>query len=277
MGREWHSEDDLQKRMEMTHRIMRLLQDRKKGPCQKSWLQELPHKALRLEKHLYKAAPSLEAYMDETTLKHRLRKVANAITTHLRLKKANEMQHKMDIETNNLYPNNNNNINNGMSNMNYQQMMNSMGQYSPSPPVSQVIASTPNIDDNSTIATNPSPNNSISQTELLSQMLEMQKSLNDLMRTSSMSVNAGKSLMDVQHLQQQMMEMQSQLNQLTAQTMGNGSGNMSSNSVLTSQGSMDIHNNNNADNSLHPTSTTETTTTSNNDEELDIEFLQGIF
>jgi len=269
--REWHSEDDLQKRMEMTHRIMRLLQERKRGPCNKSWLQELPHKALRLEKHLYKAAPSLESYMDETTLKHRLRKCANAISTHLRLKKANDMQHKMDMgmETNNLNSNNNTNVDRNTSNNQHMMTMDH-----PPPPVSQVITThNVNIDDTSTTTTSPSPNNSISQTVLLPQMLEMQKSLNDLMRTSSMNNNGGRSLADVQQLQQQMFEMQSQLNQLTQQAMN---GNISSNSVLTSQiTSMGI--NNNADLNLLHSATAQTAQTLNNDEELDIEFLQGIF
>merc|ERR1719183_3305500 len=111
----------------------------------------------------------------------------------------------MDVgmETNNLNSNNDTNVDSNNQHM--------MTMDHPPPPVSQVITTrNVTIDDTSTTTTSPSPNNSISQTELLNQMLEMQKSLNDLMRTSSMNNNGGRSLADVQQLQQQMFEMQSQ-------------------------------------------------------------------
>lgn len=63
-----------------------LLRDRKQNPTTK-WLKELPYKARKLEEQLYKTAPSLEAYLDKQTLKHRLKKVAHAITSQFRLAK----------------------------------------------------------------------------------------------------------------------------------------------------------------------------------------------
>lgn len=194
--REWHSEDDLPIRMDMTHRIMQLLQDRKKEPCQKGWLQELPHKALKLEKQLYKAAPSLQAYMDESTLKHRLRKVANAITTHVRLKKANAMQRRL---ASSLPPNwNAPNVERRSSRVEID-----------APPLSQVITNN-NVDSNS-------GTNNVDQTQLLGQMLDMQRTLNNLMKMSSMN---GTDVSSEQHqLQQQMLDMQNQLNQMNRQSL----------------------------------------------------------
>jgi len=189
----WQSEEDLQKRMAMTHRIMRLLQERKKDPCQK-WLQELPHKALRLEKHLYKAAPTLETYMDENTLKSRLRKVANAVVSHVRLEKANRRQRDI-VST--LPPNWN--------------TSNEQQQHNIDPPLSQVTA--PSTVDNVTVTV---PNNAMNQTQLLNQMLEMQKTLNNLMEISSL--NGGNSPNEQHQLQQQMLEMQKELTQLSQQT-----------------------------------------------------------
>jgi len=256
--REWHSEDDLPKRMEMTHKIMRLLQERKKEPCHKSWLQELPHKALRLEKHLYKSAPTLEAYMDESTLKHRLRKVANAITSHLRLKKANQMQRKLNSSLPSNWNAQNNEVNQQRRNTSFhpnQQMPNI------NPPMSQV---NPNAENNPTGTT--TPNTGIDQTQLLSQMLEMQKTLNNMLKTSSM--NGGNITPEQQQLQQQMFIMQNQLNQLNQQSMNPSNySTMNGNSAAINQ-SMHMLNNSHMNDS---------TGTSSNDDELDIEFLQDIF
>jgi hypothetical protein len=59
-----------------------LLQLRKKSDTPTvEWLQQLPHKARKLEEQLYWAAPTLEAYLDKSTLKNRLRRVAMAITS----------------------------------------------------------------------------------------------------------------------------------------------------------------------------------------------------
>lgn len=58
----------------------RLLQTRKKTHPTAEWLQQLPHKARKLEERLYLSAPSLEAYLDKTTLKNRLKKLAQTIT-----------------------------------------------------------------------------------------------------------------------------------------------------------------------------------------------------
>ena len=44
-------------------------------------MQQLPHKARALEERLYKTSPSLESYLDRSTLKNRLKKVAVLITT----------------------------------------------------------------------------------------------------------------------------------------------------------------------------------------------------
>ena len=63
-----------------------LLKDRKVNPTEK-WTKELPYKARKLEEQLFKSSPSLEAYLDKSTLKHRLKKVAHAITSQFRLSK----------------------------------------------------------------------------------------------------------------------------------------------------------------------------------------------
>jgi hypothetical protein len=62
------------------------LKERKSNPTDK-WIKELPYKARKLEEQLYKTAPTLEAYLDKATLKHRLKKVAHAITSQFRLSK----------------------------------------------------------------------------------------------------------------------------------------------------------------------------------------------
>lgn len=57
----------------------RLLQARKTDIPSEAWLRELPHKARKLEARLYRKAPSLEAYLDRTTLKIRLKVLARAL------------------------------------------------------------------------------------------------------------------------------------------------------------------------------------------------------
>jgi hypothetical protein len=55
-------------------------------------LKELPYKAKKLEDQLYKTASSLKDYLDKATLKHRLKKVAHAITSQF--KNAKEKTHQ---------------------------------------------------------------------------------------------------------------------------------------------------------------------------------------
>ena len=50
--------------------------DRKQNPTKK-WLKELLYRARIVENQLYKTAPSLKAYLDETTLKYRVKKAAH--------------------------------------------------------------------------------------------------------------------------------------------------------------------------------------------------------
>ena len=47
-------------------------------------MHQLPHKAQKLEEKLYRTAPSLESYLDRTTLKNRLRWLAKVITKQYR-------------------------------------------------------------------------------------------------------------------------------------------------------------------------------------------------
>lgn len=56
------------------------MQLRKKTQPSPEWLQQLPYKARKLEERLYRSASSLEAYLDERTLKNRLKKLARVIT-----------------------------------------------------------------------------------------------------------------------------------------------------------------------------------------------------
>ncbi|KAL7577542.1 hypothetical protein ACA910_015075 [Epithemia clementina (nom. ined.)] len=67
-------------RQTMILEIARLLKSRKKTQPSNDWLQQLPHKARKLEERLYRAAPSLSAYQDLSTLKNRLQLVAQIIT-----------------------------------------------------------------------------------------------------------------------------------------------------------------------------------------------------
>jgi len=77
----WHSEAaDRPHRQAMILEVARLLQIRKKTQPTKEWLQQLPHKARKLEERLYRNATSLEAYLDRNTLKSRLKKLARIIT-----------------------------------------------------------------------------------------------------------------------------------------------------------------------------------------------------
>jgi len=87
----WHSEAaDKHHRQEMIMEIARLLSARKKNQPTKEWVRQLPHKARRLEDKLYRTASSLEAYLNRTTLKRRLRNIARIISSqHHRLSKLN--------------------------------------------------------------------------------------------------------------------------------------------------------------------------------------------
>lgn len=77
----WHLQDSSKiARQSMILEIARLLKSRKKSRPSDEWLQQLPHKARKLEERLFRAAPSLSAYQDLSTLKNRLRKVAQIIT-----------------------------------------------------------------------------------------------------------------------------------------------------------------------------------------------------
>lgn len=79
----WHSEAaDKPHREAMIREIAQLLQARKKTAPTKEWMQQLPHKARVLEDRLYRKAPCLEAYLNRSTLKNRLRTLAVTITAH---------------------------------------------------------------------------------------------------------------------------------------------------------------------------------------------------
>lgn len=66
----------------------KLLQARKKSHPSQAWLRQLPHKARKLEVRLYRSASSLEAYIDRSTLKSRLRRIAgNIIRQYSEVKK----------------------------------------------------------------------------------------------------------------------------------------------------------------------------------------------
>jgi len=79
----WQTDSDLPYRREFIRLIAQLLTERKHNPSQK-WLLELPYKARKLEEQLYRTAPSFEYYIDRSTLKQRLKKVATAITFRFR-------------------------------------------------------------------------------------------------------------------------------------------------------------------------------------------------
>jgi hypothetical protein len=63
-------------------RRAKLLKARKKSAPSKEWMKQLPHKARVLEDRLYRKASSLEAYLNRSTLKNRLRTLAVTITAH---------------------------------------------------------------------------------------------------------------------------------------------------------------------------------------------------
>ncbi|KAG7347221.1 hypothetical protein IV203_037336 [Nitzschia inconspicua] len=79
----WHSEAaDLPHRQAMVQDIAKLLYARKKGRNPgRAWLERVPIKAKMLESQLYRNAASLEAYLNRSTLKVRLGKLASAITS----------------------------------------------------------------------------------------------------------------------------------------------------------------------------------------------------
>jgi len=89
---------DIPHRRELIRQIAQLLKDRKQNPTPK-WLKELPYKARKLEEQLYKSAASLEAYLDESTLKHRLKKVAYAITSQFHIAKGGTKTKKKVISS----------------------------------------------------------------------------------------------------------------------------------------------------------------------------------
>jgi hypothetical protein len=60
---------------------------RKRNPTQE-WLKELPYKARKLEEQLYQGAPTLPDYLDEASLKYRLKRVAKNIVSQYRQAKA---------------------------------------------------------------------------------------------------------------------------------------------------------------------------------------------
>jgi hypothetical protein len=66
------------------HGSANLLKARKKVPPSSEWLQQLPHKAKKLERRLYYSAPSLAAYIDRTTIKLRLQALARDIVSQHR-------------------------------------------------------------------------------------------------------------------------------------------------------------------------------------------------
>lgn len=73
----WQSSRDMNKRKEMIQHIIVMLQ--KDSACKvgvQEWLVQLPQMVQQLEAALYRSAPSLEAYLDQSTLKHRLKVLA---------------------------------------------------------------------------------------------------------------------------------------------------------------------------------------------------------
>ncbi|GKY92021.1 hypothetical protein MPSEU_000173700 [Mayamaea pseudoterrestris] len=81
-GCSWHdAESDRPERQRMVIDISQLLYARKQGAqLTEQWLQELPHKARKLESCLYKQAASLDDYRNRDTLKWRLQRIARSIT-----------------------------------------------------------------------------------------------------------------------------------------------------------------------------------------------------
>jgi hypothetical protein len=61
-------------------RSARLLHARKHTQPSQQWLKQLTHKSRKLEERLYYTASNLDAYLDRSTLKHRLKKQARIIT-----------------------------------------------------------------------------------------------------------------------------------------------------------------------------------------------------
>jgi len=68
----WQSHNDMHHRREMIHNILINLRERKLKAPQEFLMKELPQMAKRLESLLYLSDPSLEAYLDTTTLDARL-------------------------------------------------------------------------------------------------------------------------------------------------------------------------------------------------------------
>jgi hypothetical protein len=66
-------------------------------PSQK-WLQQLPHKARKLEELLYSTASSVEAYIDRTTLKVRLQKLAAQIAQQHQQSKRKQPEETSEVQ-----------------------------------------------------------------------------------------------------------------------------------------------------------------------------------
>merc|ERR1740121_1119122 len=113
---------------------------------------------------------------------------------HIKIEKANQKQREMAAT---LPPD--------WNSSNEQQQLNF------NPPVAQVTTAPYVENSNVNVSNNP-----LNQTQLLNQMLEMQKTLNSLMEISSL--NGGSLNNEQQQLQQQMLAMQNQLMQLSQQT-----------------------------------------------------------
>lgn len=71
----WQSSRDMNKRKEMIQHIIVMLQKDNALELHE-WLNEIPAMVQQLEAALYRSAPSLEAYLDQSTLKHRLKVLA---------------------------------------------------------------------------------------------------------------------------------------------------------------------------------------------------------
>jgi hypothetical protein len=77
-----------------------LLQSRKKSVPSNGWLQQLPHKARKLEGRLYLTATSLEQYLDRSTLKVRLKTLANVIMVQFNNSRKVRLPHSLKLRAN---------------------------------------------------------------------------------------------------------------------------------------------------------------------------------
>jgi len=74
-NRGWQSFQYFQNRKIMISKIAHLIRKRKPNPSRR-WLKKLPQMAKRLEMSIYRSASSQEVYIDESSLKQRLQKLA---------------------------------------------------------------------------------------------------------------------------------------------------------------------------------------------------------